>query len=542
MDLPAQIEHLKDDLRAAGIGDADLAEVEQLARRDPSEVSIAVVGPHNVGKTTLIAALTGDDRAREGIAPTIKTMTSERYRLSHGGVTFDIWDTPGLGTERFEHDAETRERVTKADALVVTVSSELLSDRARDDLRRLLILGRKVGATVFVVTKADREPGDRVAIENELAGDLHPVPREQARPVWVAARDFLNSDGRDDPLARDSGVPELLDAVRSLATGEASEHLRYTAAVRMVRLIDEALPQLVKDDQVELEAALRLQQRLHVILRDGARSIERSIEARVNQLTLLAARSAARVTDAYDEDGDVTDAVETALRAAVADFDTSADELSQALGEEVRRLLEEMAVACERLEAGQLAAALRDVEVGVMPGPAGGDHTAPAVGRAWKRPEYVNDVKGVLDNVMTVGTALSQAGGGSFDGLDPVSAIATGVADIVLSVKEHRARERRAQEVGSAKTTIRLEFGRRAETTADVWRSELGVVRTTTLEPAAESTRETERRLGRQLGSAESRAARLRAARAELEAAIPAKAWRPAATQPEIAAVSTAPA
>ena len=90
-------------LEKAGTSPADLDEIVALAERPPELTSIAVVGPQNAGKSTLIAVLTGSEAALADVAPTIATTTSHRYRYSRHQTSFELWDTPGLGTEFDEH-------------------------------------------------------------------------------------------------------------------------------------------------------------------------------------------------------------------------------------------------------------------------------------------------------------------------------------------------------------------------------------------------------------------------------------------------------
>src|SRR3954467_5532178 len=91
------VDRLHADLRAAGVSASDAAEVAEYLLRVPNSVAVAVIGEGSVGKTTLVAALTGDPEARADIGPGINTDRSRRYVTTLAGVDIELWDTPGLG-------------------------------------------------------------------------------------------------------------------------------------------------------------------------------------------------------------------------------------------------------------------------------------------------------------------------------------------------------------------------------------------------------------------------------------------------------------
>src|SRR5688500_7591031 len=127
MDIQVAITSTRELLEAHGATHEEFTVLQELALRDPEEVSIAVVGPQNAGKTTLIAALTGDTRALDDIGAVPTTSRSTRYEMRRGSEVVEVWDTPGLGSEFANHDSDARDRAIRADAVVVTLS-ELISD------------------------------------------------------------------------------------------------------------------------------------------------------------------------------------------------------------------------------------------------------------------------------------------------------------------------------------------------------------------------------------------------------------------------------
>lgn len=65
-------------IERAGVPSADLDDVVALAERPPEQTSVAVVGPQNAGKSTLIAVLTGSDTlVDELVAPLLDLAGAE---------------------------------------------------------------------------------------------------------------------------------------------------------------------------------------------------------------------------------------------------------------------------------------------------------------------------------------------------------------------------------------------------------------------------------------------------------------------------------
>ncbi|MDW8265696.1 MAG: GTPase domain-containing protein [Gemmataceae bacterium] len=96
------------------------------------KLRIAFMGQYNAGKSTLVNALLGVDKAAMGDAPTTREVHTYEYR------DFHILDLPGLGARAAE--AEKAERgLSEAHAILYVVSSQtgLDYDTFWDDLRRL---------------------------------------------------------------------------------------------------------------------------------------------------------------------------------------------------------------------------------------------------------------------------------------------------------------------------------------------------------------------------------------------------------------------
>ncbi|WP_028057918.1 Rab family GTPase [Candidatus Solirubrobacter pratensis] len=531
------VDRLHADLRAAGVSASDVDEVARYLLNVPDSVAVAVIGEHNVGKTTLIAALTGDPDAHADIAPVIKTDRSRRYITIRSGLEIEIWDTPGLGTERWEHDADVRDRITRADAVVVAVTTELLDDLAREQLRHLVVVGRKLGVTLFVMTKSDREAVDRDEALEELRQALAPVPPSAIEPVWTSAKQVVGG-GASAETARGAGIEMLDSRIVQLATGSAQERMRIRGAIRALDLIDRALPALVDERQPELRLAIELQQRLHRLLVEADKKVGRIADRYRNELRMRGADVSAQF--GYDlaeligaSTVSLNDEIEVAWRGRWQEFNDAISALSDEFATDIATVVADAATECDHLNQSLLAQELRS-RLPVLVEEEGQDHgSSPGhIDQRWRRPGYADTLKSVIDGIGKTADVFLDV-----EGLEsPFASVADlgqSLVDLVFSLKEEQDVTQRLAQADELKRESRSRLNERADRVISGWNQALARYRAESVSANAARASETEASLHRALGTEVALAERLRAARAELEAAIPEEAWAPAATEQE---------
>ena len=210
----AALRHRLDDARAQL--DALLAAAER-GRRLRDGLHVVIVGPPNAGKSSLLNALAGNDRAIVTDVPgTTRDLLQETVRVD--GVELTLVDTAGL---REEGDAIEREGMR----------------RARGELAR-------ADAALVVLDARDPEAG-RAAVEGALAD----VPEI----VWLHNKcDLLSSEPAPIPGAMSvsahtgEGLPALHSRLRELAGGDVegafSTRARHVDALRRAQgLLGEAV-------------------------------------------------------------------------------------------------------------------------------------------------------------------------------------------------------------------------------------------------------------------------------------------------------------
>lgn len=171
--------------RALGVATTSDVKARIDSRREDASPVITLFGTYNAGKSTLVNALIGAERATVSDRP--ETAVVQPY--SFGGVT--IFDTPGIDAP-FEHEAISREHLKRSDIVLFVVGSNGMVDEWRiydeiaalhtADKKVLLIVNNKDG-----LTEADTDYlqiQEKVLENLQAAGERTNLPElHQAVPV-----------------------------------------------------------------------------------------------------------------------------------------------------------------------------------------------------------------------------------------------------------------------------------------------------------------------------------------------------------------------
>ena len=128
-------------------------ETEMKQYRDQDILKVAFVGEYSSGKSTIISALTGDRDIK--IEADIATDKTAEYKWNN----ITLVDTPGIGTERKDHDAITYGIMSKMDLLVYCITSELFDDITTEDFIKLAFKQNYEQKMMLIVNKMSLESG-----------------------------------------------------------------------------------------------------------------------------------------------------------------------------------------------------------------------------------------------------------------------------------------------------------------------------------------------------------------------------------------------
>jgi tRNA modification GTPase len=226
------------------------AELDELLREAQRGVRlndglrVAIVGRPNAGKSSLLNALAGSDRAIvTDIAGTTRDVLRESISL--GGITLELADTAGL---RDTHDPVEREGVRRAHDERARADVVLLvtdAQHAKDDLTWMHDLPPYV-ERIVAVNKIDLD-----------AIDAHVEQRADTRWLWLSVKTGDGLDALRERLKQLAGAGSGEGAFSArrrhmLALEEVAEHLQRTATV----LTDTRAGELAAEELRQAQQAL----------------------------------------------------------------------------------------------------------------------------------------------------------------------------------------------------------------------------------------------------------------------------------------------
>jgi hypothetical protein len=160
-----------------------------------SVLKLAFIGQYSSGKSSIISALTGNRHIK--IDADIATDQAAEYQWN--GIT--VTDTPGLYTDRADHDAVTYEAIRASDLLVFVITSDLFDDIILGNFIKLAYQDGFRHKMNLVVNKMSMEPGDYEDLKENysetLGRSLLPYHLSDFDISFIDAADYLDGIRRN---------------------------------------------------------------------------------------------------------------------------------------------------------------------------------------------------------------------------------------------------------------------------------------------------------------------------------------------------------
>jgi len=157
---------------------------------------VAFIGQYSAGKSTIISGLTGNHNICIGADIT----TDKATPYSWNGI--EIMDTPGIGTERQDHDEVTYQAIERADLLVFCTTHQLLDKHLINHFRKLAYEKRYGNKMMLVFNKLSSEGGDddqKIAnYKASMIQGLHPHSLDEFTTCFLDAKDYCEGLDEDD--------------------------------------------------------------------------------------------------------------------------------------------------------------------------------------------------------------------------------------------------------------------------------------------------------------------------------------------------------
>jgi len=233
---------------------------ELKAYREQGILSVAFVGQYSAGKSTIISALTG----RRDIHIDADIATDRTSSYDWNGIK--LIDTPGLFTDRKDHDDITYEAIAKADLLVFCLTYMLFDSVTAENFKKLAYEKGYRWKMMLLVNKMSDEAGEeeqKIAnYRKSLAEALKPYSLDEFPICFIDAKDYCEGvDEEDDFLLEVSRFQTFIDALNSFVKRRAAL-TRFDTPVRIaLTSVDDAQLSFTRNstqDSAFLEVLTRL--------------------------------------------------------------------------------------------------------------------------------------------------------------------------------------------------------------------------------------------------------------------------------------------
>lgn len=250
--------------------------------RDRGFLTIAFVGEYSAGKSSLISALTG----RRDLAISADIATDQCREYDWNGVR--LIDTPGLWTERKDHDAITYGAIARADLLVYCLTYSLFDTTTLANFKELAFERNYQSKILLLVNKMSAEAGE---IEHRilnyissLQDSLSPHDLKQFPIAFCDARDQIDGEDEGDEelkaLSRFDLLTELLN--RFIDTKGATARLDTPLRI-VLSSLDDVTEACVRDDGRDDQQAHLLKKLTGVVTRQR-RALSIKVEGEISEI------------------------------------------------------------------------------------------------------------------------------------------------------------------------------------------------------------------------------------------------------------------
>ena len=228
-------------------------------------LTVAFIGQYSAGKSTIISALTG----RRDIHIDADIATSVTTPYDWNGIK--IIDTPGLFTDRTDHDDITYEAIAKADLLVFCLTHMLFDTLTVENFKKLAYDKGYRWKIMLVINKMSAAAGEEEqkidSYRYSLAEALKPYALDDFPICFIDAKDYCEGvDNDDDFLIEVSRFDTFITELNHFVERRASL-TRLDTPVRIVlSCLDDSQICFARDsdeDTAYLEILSRLSRRIN---------------------------------------------------------------------------------------------------------------------------------------------------------------------------------------------------------------------------------------------------------------------------------------
>ena len=213
------------------------------ARKSSAEATIMVYGVYNAGKSTLINALLGAEKAQ--VADTPETDRIQGYRWGD----FEILDTPGIDAPQ-AHEQVTREQLYGADVVIFVVNPLGVVEEQGTLSALLELVARNKKIFLVLNRKNPLDPLEAARIKDQLRERIQQMAEERGLQQVLSHIPMLEVNARSalkakleskDNLLQSSGFPKFESELNSFFASVEQREIISGVASELVAFLNETL-------------------------------------------------------------------------------------------------------------------------------------------------------------------------------------------------------------------------------------------------------------------------------------------------------------
>lgn len=299
-------------------------------------LTIAFVGEYSAGKSSLISALTG----RRDLAISADIATDQCREYEWNGVR--LIDTPGLWTERKDHDARTYDAIAKADLLVYCLTYSLFDTTTLANFKELAFERNYQTKMLLLVNKMSAEAGDVEDRIRHYTASLQEslVPNDLAQfPVaFCDARDQLDGeDESDEELKALSRFDVLTDILNKFIEAKGATARLDTPLRIVLSSLDDVTEACTRDDGRDDQQSHLLKKLTGVVTRQR-RALSIKVEGEISDLT----HSIQKIGNGFAKDIGVNPELQSELERSQHKIEALCQQSSDRLQKEIEAAVESL--------------------------------------------------------------------------------------------------------------------------------------------------------------------------------------------------------
>lgn len=299
-------------------------------------LTIAFVGEYSAGKSSLISALTG----RRDLAISADIATDQCREYEWNGVR--LIDTPGLWTERKDHDARTYDAIAKADLLVYCLTYSLFDTTTLANFKELAFERNYQTKMLLLVNKMSAEAGD---VEDRirhytasLQESLLPNDLAQFPVAFCDARDQLDGeDESDEELKALSRFDVLTDILNKFIEAKGATARLDTPLRIVLSSLDDVTEVCTRDDGRDDQQSHLLKKLTGVVTRQR-RALSIKVEGEISDLT----HSIQKIGNGFAKDIGVNPELQSELERSQHKIEALCQQSSDRLQKEIEAAVESL--------------------------------------------------------------------------------------------------------------------------------------------------------------------------------------------------------